>query len=95
MQFGHGRLLTHQNVIGSRLTLLIGACGYPIYVGGLWAFQVHAVRAFLIVSGGILGFCEFPTKMETFAPYRRKSLIILRRWSPLDGSRCHHHVLPK
>ncbi|BEJ15812.1 hypothetical protein CspHIS471_0504170 [Cutaneotrichosporon sp. HIS471] len=45
------------NVIGSRLTLFIGACGYPIYVGGLWALQVHHVRPFLIVSGAVLGAC--------------------------------------
>ncbi|CAK9781601.1 MFS general substrate transporter [Cutaneotrichosporon oleaginosum] len=45
------------NVIGSRLTLLIGACGYPIYVGGLWALQVHHVRPFLMVTGAILGAC--------------------------------------
>ncbi|GMK55340.1 hypothetical protein CspeluHIS016_0203960 [Cutaneotrichosporon spelunceum] len=45
------------NLIGSRLTLFIGACGYPIYVGGLWALQVHQVRVFLIISGGVLGAC--------------------------------------
>lgn len=42
-------------MLGPRLTLSIGTMGYSIYVGGLWAFQVHGVRWFLILSGAILG----------------------------------------
>jgi hypothetical protein len=30
--------------------------GYSLYLGSLWAFQVHGSKAFLIVAGGILGF---------------------------------------
>lgn len=33
----------------------IGTSGYALYIGGLWAFQVHGTRWFLILSGGILG----------------------------------------
>jgi hypothetical protein len=33
----------------------LGTTGYSLYVGSLWAFQVHGTRAFLIVAGGILG----------------------------------------
>ncbi|KAJ9642215.1 hypothetical protein H2204_002584 [Knufia peltigerae] len=44
------------NVLGPRLTLSLGTTGYSIYIGGLWAFQVHGTRWFLILAGGILGF---------------------------------------
>ncbi|AFR98414.1 hypothetical protein J008_06397 [Cryptococcus neoformans] len=43
------------NVLGPRLTLSIGATGYSLYVGALWAFQVHGTRWFLILAGGLLG----------------------------------------
>ncbi|CAN8104143.1 unnamed protein product [Discula destructiva] len=43
------------NVLGPRLTMSIGTTGYALYIGGLWAFQVHGTRWFLILSGGILG----------------------------------------
>lgn len=33
----------------------LGTSGYALYIGGLWAFQVHGVRWFLILSGAILG----------------------------------------
>lgn len=33
----------------------IGTSGYALYIGGLWAFQVHGTRWFLILAGGILG----------------------------------------
>jgi hypothetical protein len=33
----------------------LGTTGYSLYVGSLWAFQVHGTRAFLIAAGGILG----------------------------------------
>lgn len=42
-------------MLGPRLTLSIGTTGYSIYVGGLWAYQTHGVRWFLILSGAILG----------------------------------------
>lgn len=44
------------NVLGPRLTLSVGTMGYSLYLGSLWAFQVHGSKAFLIVAGGILGF---------------------------------------
>lgn len=42
---------------GSRPPKLIwaGTVGYSIYVGSLWAHQVHGNRIFLIVAGGFLG----------------------------------------
>ncbi|ODO05922.1 hypothetical protein I350_04983 [Cryptococcus amylolentus CBS 6273] len=43
------------NVLGPRLTLSIGTTGYSLYVGSLWAFQLHGTRWFLILAGGILG----------------------------------------
>jgi hypothetical protein len=33
----------------------IGTVGYSIYVGSLWAHQVHGIRIFLVVAGGFLG----------------------------------------
>ncbi|KAF3765382.1 MFS general substrate transporter [Cryphonectria parasitica EP155] len=44
------------NVLGPRMTLSIGTMGYSLYIGGLWAFQVHGTRWFLILAGAILGF---------------------------------------
>lgn len=44
-----------QNMLGPRLTLSIGTTGYALYIGSLWAFQVHNTRWFLILAGGILG----------------------------------------
>lgn len=42
-------------MLGPRLTLSIGTTGYALYIGSLWAFQVHGTRWFLILAGGILG----------------------------------------
>ncbi|KAL1405986.1 hypothetical protein Q8F55_007669 [Vanrija albida] len=45
-------------VLGPRLTLCLGTVGYSVYVGSLWAFQVHPNAApFWVVAGGILGVC--------------------------------------
>ncbi|ORX37399.1 putative DUF895 domain membrane protein [Kockovaella imperatae] len=44
------------NILGPRATLSLGTIGYSIYVGGLWAYQIHGTRSFFIVSGAILGF---------------------------------------
>lgn len=38
------------------MTLFIGSLGYAIQIGGLWAFQVHGTKWFMILAGGILGF---------------------------------------
>ena len=43
------------NILGPRATLSLGTVGYSIYVGGLWAYQVHGTQSFFIVSGAILG----------------------------------------
>nr|XP_031860987.1 uncharacterized protein CI109_003714 [Kwoniella shandongensis]KAA5528059.1 hypothetical protein CI109_003714 [Kwoniella shandongensis] len=43
------------NVLGPRLTLSIGTMGYSLYVGSLWAYQVHQTRWFFILAGAILG----------------------------------------
>ncbi|KUI55303.1 hypothetical protein VP1G_02715 [Cytospora mali] len=43
------------NMLGPRLTLSIGTTGYSLYIGSLWAFQVHGTRWFLILAGAILG----------------------------------------
>lgn len=37
------------------MTLSIGTMGYSLYIGGLWAYQVHGTQWFLILSGAILG----------------------------------------
>lgn len=42
-------------MLGPRLTLSLGTTGYALYIGSLWAFQVHNTRWFLILAGGILG----------------------------------------
>ncbi|WVQ82739.1 hypothetical protein IAT38_004871 [Cryptococcus sp. DSM 104549] len=43
------------NILGPRLTLSIGTTGYSLYVGALWAYQVHGTRWFLILAGALLG----------------------------------------
>lgn len=47
-----GRL---QNMLGPRLTLSLGTTGYSLYIGSLWAYQVHGTRWFLILAGALLG----------------------------------------
>jgi MFS family permease len=37
------------------LTLSIGSTGYSLYIGALWAYQVHGTRWFLILAGALLG----------------------------------------
>lgn len=43
------------NILGPRATMSLGTTGYSLYVGSLWAFQVHGTRWFLILAGGLLG----------------------------------------
>lgn len=43
------------NILGPRLTLSLGTCGYALYVGSLWAYQVHGTSWFFILAGAILG----------------------------------------
>jgi len=46
------------NVLGARLTLLIGSFGYMLYIGSLLAVNIHPhANAFVIVAGAILGVC--------------------------------------
>ncbi|KAF5556146.1 hypothetical protein FMEXI_1279 [Fusarium mexicanum] len=43
------------NTIGPRLTMAVGASGYPIFVGGLWYFDLSGHSWFALLGGVILG----------------------------------------
>ncbi|RPD70831.1 MFS general substrate transporter [Lentinus tigrinus ALCF2SS1-7] len=44
------------NVLGSRLTLLLGTTGYSLYIGSYLAYNIHPnIGAFVIASGAYLG----------------------------------------
>ncbi|KAI0717507.1 MFS general substrate transporter [Cerioporus squamosus] len=44
------------NVLGSRLTLLLGTTGYALYIGSYLAYNIHPeVGAFVIAAGAYLG----------------------------------------
>ncbi|KZS90290.1 MFS general substrate transporter [Sistotremastrum niveocremeum HHB9708] len=46
------------NKLGSRLTLLLGATGYSLYIGAYLALNIHPhAGAFLIAAGAVLGVC--------------------------------------
>jgi len=46
------------NKLGPRLTLFLGATGYPLYIGAYLALNIHpGAGAFLIAAGAILGIC--------------------------------------
>lgn len=46
------------NKLGSRVTLLIGSLGYPLYIGSFLALNIHRTAGpFVIASGAILGTC--------------------------------------
>ncbi|KDQ55000.1 hypothetical protein JAAARDRAFT_196364 [Jaapia argillacea MUCL 33604] len=46
------------NVLGSRLTLLLGAAGYPLFVGSYLSMNIHPhAGAFVVTAGAILGIC--------------------------------------
>ena len=79
-----GRL---QNILGPRLTLSLGTTGYSLYIGSLWAYQVHGTSWFLILAGALLGISM------GFPPLDIVPRLIIRqssRGSPLGGSRCHN-----
>jgi hypothetical protein len=40
------------------MTLSIGTTGYSLYIGSLWAYQVHKTGWFVILAGALLGACE-------------------------------------
>ncbi|PPQ89938.1 hypothetical protein CVT25_009993 [Psilocybe cyanescens] len=49
---------TVNNILGSRLTLLIGTTGYSLYIGAFLAMNIHPhAGAFVITAGAILGIC--------------------------------------
>ncbi|RKU47934.1 hypothetical protein DL546_009405 [Coniochaeta pulveracea] len=43
------------NILGPRLCMSLGTVGYSIYLGSLWAFQLHGTRWFVIFAGAVLG----------------------------------------
>ena len=45
------------NLLGPRLTLLLGSFGYSFYIGSLWCFNVKGTKPFVYVGGAVLGFC--------------------------------------
>ncbi|KAG9226027.1 hypothetical protein CCMSSC00406_0008689 [Pleurotus cornucopiae] len=46
------------NVLGPKLTLLIGSTGYALYIGSYLAMNIHPnAGGFVIASGAILGIC--------------------------------------
>ncbi|KAF5355793.1 hypothetical protein D9756_004299 [Leucocoprinus leucothites] len=46
------------NVLGSRLTLLLGSFGYALYIGSYLAMNIHPdAGGFVIAAGAILGIC--------------------------------------
>lgn len=85
-------LTSSQNVLGPRLTLSLGTTGYSIYIGGLWAFQVHGTRWFLILAGGILGFCMSLSRPNDLRTCRLIAFLSSRR-SVLGRTRGYHDVL--
>jgi hypothetical protein len=64
--------------------------GYSLYIGGLWAYQVHGTEWFLILSGAILGFSE----LLAFGHEISHDLIPISCCSPLVCSGLYHDVLP-
>ncbi|KZT24725.1 MFS general substrate transporter [Neolentinus lepideus HHB14362 ss-1] len=46
------------NVLGPRLTLLLGSGGYTLYIGSYLALNIHPnAKGFVIAAGAILGIC--------------------------------------
>jgi hypothetical protein len=43
------------NLIRSCLSLMVGSLGYPLYVGGLWYFDVTGHSWFPLFAGAMLG----------------------------------------
>jgi hypothetical protein len=43
------------NIFGPRITMMFGVTGYPIYVGGLWYFDVYSKLWFPVLGGAYLG----------------------------------------
>jgi MFS family permease len=46
------------NILGARLTLLLGSCGYALYIGSYLALNIHPnAGGFVVGAGAILGIC--------------------------------------
>ncbi|KAF7784813.1 hypothetical protein Agabi119p4_978 [Agaricus bisporus var. burnettii] len=46
------------NMLGARLTLFIGSCGYALYIGSYLALNIHPnAGGFVVGAGAILGIC--------------------------------------
>ncbi|VDB94301.1 unnamed protein product [Peniophora sp. CBMAI 1063] len=43
------------NLLGPRITMLLGTLGYILYIGSLWCFQIQGTRWFVIFAGAIQG----------------------------------------
>ncbi|PWN37733.1 MFS general substrate transporter [Meira miltonrushii] len=48
---------TFHNKLGTRLTLFLGACGYPLYIASFLCYNHTQNEGFVIAAGAILGFC--------------------------------------
>ncbi|KAG6335975.1 hypothetical protein ID866_3128 [Astraeus odoratus] len=49
---------TINNVLGARLTLMLGTLGYPLYISSFLVVNIHPnAGTYVIVSGAILGVC--------------------------------------
>jgi len=49
---------TINNILGPRLTLLLGTWGYSLYIAGFLVVNIHpGAGAFVITAGAILGVC--------------------------------------
>ena len=45
------------NTFGPRITMAFGVTGYPIYIGGLWYFDVYGKLWFPILAGAYCTSC--------------------------------------
>ena len=43
------------NTFGPRITMMFGVTGYPIYIGGLWYFDVYGKLWFPVLAGSVSG----------------------------------------
>lgn len=48
---------TIHNKLGTRLTLFLGACGYPLYIASFLCYNHTQNSGFVIAAGAILGLC--------------------------------------
>ncbi|KAK4942367.1 hypothetical protein LTR10_017814 [Elasticomyces elasticus] len=75
------------NLIGPKLTFVIGAIGYPLYVGGLWYFDRTGNEWFPLFAGAMLGIsagflwtaCGFI--QLAYAEESQKAMFITIQWA--------------